>query len=181
MQKGVKRRKKGNKKTGPCVVSSERTGNTKTDRTEEKERAMQNLKDAAVLLVLLLLVVSVKVSPIQGVGDVIPSVGAASTDSAGGIELAGFPAGKPLPAAQFGPAPSAELPNSEMNQVQVQVEAETYRCDSSMVHVQTLEFGDTGKRIILRIDTSDGRAQVERVDTVEPAPRTSVIEACKIG
>ena len=132
---------------------------------------MQNLKDAAVLLVLLLLIVSVKISPIQGVGDVIPSAEAASADSAG----------TPLPAARFGQPPSAELSRSEMNQVQVQVEAETYRCDSSIVHVKALEFGDTGKRIILRIDTSDGQAQVERVDIVEPAPRTSAIEACKIG
>ena len=131
---------------------------------------MQSLKDAAVVLGLLLLIVSVKVAPIDAVGDIIPSAEAASTGSEDGVALAGFSADTVTPAARHEQAP-----------VQLQVEADVHRCDSSIVHVQTVELGGTGDRIILRIDTKDGQAQVERIEAVEPAPRMNTLEACKIG
>jgi len=144
---------------------------------------MQSLKDAAVVLGLLLLLVSVKVTPVPDLGDVIPSAEAATADADGGMELAGFSADSLVPAVQHERAPGVEASNSQMEHVQVEVD--THRCDSSVVHVHTLELGGSGERIILRIDTSDSQAQaqaqVERVDVVEPAPRTAALEACKIG
>ena len=48
-----------------------------------------------------------------------------------------------------------------------------------------LELEQTGDRIILRIDTRDGQAQIERLDIVEPTPtrstRDEALEARKIG
>ena len=131
---------------------------------------MQSLKDATVVLGVLLLLVSVKVAPLDSVGDVIPSAEAASAQRGadGGTELAGFVSGPSDPAIE-----------------QLQVDAEVHDCESSVVHVRALEIGTTGDRIILRVDTQDGQAQVERIDVVEPAPvqapRHAALEACKIG
>jgi hypothetical protein len=144
---------------------------------------MQSLKDAAVVLGLLLLLVSVKVTPMPDVGDVIPSAEAASADTGGGLELAGFSSDALVPAVRLDQASDVEASDTDSNfeMMHVRVDAEAHRCDSSIVHVQTLGLEGSGERIILRIDTSDGQAQVERVETVQPAPRTDHLEACKIG
>ena len=89
-------------------------------------------------------------------GDVIPSAEAASADTDDGIELAGFSVdtlGSRDPTRA-----STDRRALEIRDEAIQVEADTYRCESSIVHVQTLEFAGSGERIILRIDTNEGRA-----------------------
>jgi hypothetical protein len=142
---------------------------------------VQNLKDAAVVLAFLLLVVSVKVTPLDPAGEMIPSA-VASTGAEGGPALAGLVGG---PSA---PEPGLQTPAAKAEQApqrrQILVDTETSGCDASFVHVNTVELGTTGKRIILRIDTHDGQAHIERVESAapaEPAPQVEVLEACKIG
>lgn len=131
---------------------------------------MQSLKDATVVLGVLLLLVSVKVAPLESAGDVIPSAVAASPQIDGGTELAGFASDQSVPVSE-----------------QIQFEADTHDCESKIVHVRTLEVEGTGDRIILRIDTHEGQAHVERLEIVEPipaqtpAPRNAALEASKIG
>ena len=142
---------------------------------------MQSLKDAIVVLGLLLLLVSVKVAPLESVGDVIPAAEAASAETDGGTALAGFVSDPSVPVTRLGQPDAAEWSNSVIGQIQV--DAEVHDCESSIIHVRSLELEQMGDRIILRIDTRDGQAQVERLDLVEPAPqpRNSTLEACKIG
>lgn len=140
---------------------------------------MQSLKDATVVLGLLLLLVSVKVAPLESAGDVIPAAQAASSEADGGTELAGFTGDPSAPAIRFGQPPAEQPMKPEFRQIRV--EADRLDCESSTVHVHTLEFEETGERIILRIDTQEGRAEVERFDAVEPVPPARTLEACKIG
>jgi hypothetical protein len=144
----------------------------KTEKIKEKmgKRAMQSLKDATVVLGVLLLLVSVKVAPLDSVGDVIPSAEAApaQAETDGGTELAGL----------VGEASDASME-------QMGLGAELHDCESSTVEVRALDIGTTGDRIILRIDTRDGQAQVERIDVVgpdtAPSPSNEALEASKIG
>jgi len=142
---------------------------------------MQSLKDATVVLGLLLLLVSVKVAPLESVGDVIPAAEAASAETGGGTALAGFVSDPSVSVAPLGQPDAAEWSNSVIGQIQV--DAELHDCESSIIHVRSLELEQTGDRIILRIDTRDGQAHVERLDLVEPAPepRNAALEARKIG
>ena len=140
---------------------------------------MQSLKDATVVLGLLLLLVSVKVAPLETVGDVIPAVQAASTEADGGTALAGFASDPSVPVIRVG-QPRADQPTkTEFRPTQIDADRVDY--ETSVLHVHTLELEETGERIILRIDTSEGRAEVERLDVVEPAPPAKTLEACKIG
>ena len=142
---------------------------------------MQSLKDAIMVLGLLVLLVSGKVAPLESVGDVIPAAEAASAETGGGTALAGFVSDPSVPVTRLGQPDAAEWSNSVIGQIQV--DAEVHDCESSIIHVRSLELEQMGDRIILRIDTRDGQAQVERLDLVEPAPqpRNPTLEACKIG
>lgn len=142
---------------------------------------MQSLKDAIVVLGLLLLLVSVKVAPLESVGDVIPAAEAASAETDGGTALAGFVSDPSVPGIRLGQPDAAEWSNSVIGQIQV--DAELHDCESSIIHVRSLELEQMGDRIILRIDTRDGQAQVEPLDQVEPArePRNAALQARKIG
>jgi hypothetical protein len=141
---------------------------------------MQSLKDAAVVLGLLLLVVSVKVAPVEPVSDGTRPAQATPTETDGGTALAGFVNDPSVPVIRLGKPRVDQPTKSEIRQIQV--DADTFACESSIVHVHTLEFEETGDRIILRIDAQAGRAEVERLDAVEPAPSaTRTLEACKIG
>jgi len=139
---------------------------------------VQNLKDAAVVLAFLLLVVSVKVTPLDTTGEMIPSA-VAATGAENEPALAGIFAGPSAPEEGLG-RPAAE--GEQLPEVrQILVDTGAAGCDSSFVHVNTVELGAASERIILRIDTHDGQAHIERLEPTEPAPRVEVLEACKIG
>lgn len=142
---------------------------------------MQSLKDAIVVLGLLLLLVSVKVTPLESMGDVIPAAEAASAETDGATALAGFVSDPSVPVIPPGQPDAAEWSNSVIGQIRV--DAELHDCESSIIHVRSPGLEQVGERIILRIDTRDGQAQVERLDRVKPAPqpRNAAIEACKVG
>jgi len=140
---------------------------------------MQSLKDATVILGLLLLLVSVKVAPLETVGDVIPSAQAAAAEEDAGTALAGFTSDLSVPVIRIEQPGTDQAARSEVRRIQV--DSEVHDCESSIVHVHTLEFEGTGERIILRIDTEEGRAEVERLDPIEPALPAKTLEACKIG
>jgi hypothetical protein len=140
---------------------------------------MQSLKDATVVLGVLLLLVSVKVTPLESVGNVIPSAQAATAETDTGTALAGFANDPSEPVIRLGQPRTDQPAHVEFREIQV--DADVRDCDSSIVHVHTLELEETGERIILRIDTQAGRAQVEGFDAVEPAPAAKTLEARKIG
>jgi hypothetical protein len=138
---------------------------------------MQSLKDAAVVLALLLLLVSVKVAPLEGTVDVIPTVEAAEkSEEPAGLVHTGLPTDALVPAMRL--APEVEVSTGEGGRAQIDT---SHRCETSVLHVQTVELGEDGESIILRIDTGKATAGTGCGKKAEPHRPEEELQACKVG
>lgn len=123
---------------------------------------MQSIRDAAVLLGVVLLVASVRVVPDADLGEILPVGEAVAAESNTATD------DDPLPALQLVPERAIQEKSSKSGS----------QAHESCVRVETLKVD--GNRMILRIDSADARVDLHA--TVPGGkPRKTATKACELG
>jgi len=134
---------------------------------------MQSIRDAVVLLGMVLLLTSVRIAPVDGIGNFGPVTDAMAAEAVDGTQATSVPADA-APAVLVDHAAA----KSETDRTHRHVEIDGEGCTQRIIHVEMTEID--GKRVILRIDAADAGAGLHATAPSQPA-RRSESRACTLG
>jgi hypothetical protein len=122
---------------------------------------------------MVLLLTSVRVAPVDGIGNFGPVTDAMAAEAVDGTEATSLPADA-APAVLVNRAAA----KSETDRTHRHVETDGEGCTQRIIHVETTEID--GKRVILRIDAAEVGAGLRATTPSQPV-RRSESRACKLG